>query len=634
MAPVQAQASAGNAKYSNNTSWKLQLFLFTALFAFRIVNGSTLKTFFQPDEFFQALEPAWHWTFGSLSGAWITWEWKEGLRASMHPLLFSVAYKIADVVCSALKLNARTRGEILVATPRLLQAVFAAITDLFTWRLAGKVYGRQHARVASVALILSVVSPWQWFCATRTFSNSLETTLTVVALDLFPWPWFLDSSNNSAQAPEVEVDSLNFYSRLQLALVAAATACVLRPTNVIIWVAISACLVLRRGTFDKTVTLLECALICGGAVLAISAGMDKMFYADWTFPALRFLYFNVVQSLAVFYGRNRWDYYFTEGLPLLLTTALPFGIVALWQSLRGGLVTESPARPTGATTATNGTREIRFIFAIAVLSSIIVLTSVAHKEVRFIYPLLPILHVLASAPIKTFFDTSPFAAQRRKFPSLGSSSRLVILSTLLALNILIAGYVSQYHQRGVIDVIHYLRDRQTTRLELSTKYNITTHSPSSSTDLTVAFLMPCHSTPWRSHLVHSSIDAWALTCEPPLDIKPSQRATYLDEADRFYADPPTWIAAHMRSLHTIAATPAKEIAFDQLGGRKLRKWPVYLVFFAQLEDTMREVLQGSMYYECRRFWNSHWHDDSRRQGDVVVWCLGKGEDGGLRREKS
>jgi phosphatidylinositol glycan class B len=60
---------------------------------------------------------------------------------------------------------------------------------------------------------------------------------------------------------------------------------------------------------------------------------------------------------------------------------------------------------------------------------------------------------------------------------------------------------------------------------------------------------------------------------------------------------------------------------------------MYLVFFAQLEDTMREVLEGSMYYESQRFWNSHWHDDRRRQGDVVVWHLGKGEDGGLRREK-
>ena len=33
------------------------------------------------------------------------------------------------------------------------------------------------------------------------------------------------------------------------------------------------------------------------------------------------------------------------------------------------------------------------------------------------------------------------------------------------------------------------------------------------------------------------------------------------------------------------------------------------------------ALRGSGYVECTRLWNSAWHDDSRRTGDVVVWCL-------------
>lgn len=43
------------------------------LLAFRIVNALTLRTFFQPDEFFQSLEPAWQLAFGPASNAWITW---------------------------------------------------------------------------------------------------------------------------------------------------------------------------------------------------------------------------------------------------------------------------------------------------------------------------------------------------------------------------------------------------------------------------------------------------------------------------------------------------------------------------------------------------------------------------------
>jgi len=43
------------------------------LLAIRTLNAFTLGTFFQPDEFYQALEPAWALAFGPQSGAWLTW---------------------------------------------------------------------------------------------------------------------------------------------------------------------------------------------------------------------------------------------------------------------------------------------------------------------------------------------------------------------------------------------------------------------------------------------------------------------------------------------------------------------------------------------------------------------------------
>lgn len=49
------------------------LAVFALLLAFRIVNALALRTFFQPDEFFQSLEPAWQLAFGPPADAWITW---------------------------------------------------------------------------------------------------------------------------------------------------------------------------------------------------------------------------------------------------------------------------------------------------------------------------------------------------------------------------------------------------------------------------------------------------------------------------------------------------------------------------------------------------------------------------------
>lgn len=43
------------------------------LIILRFVNAITIRTFFQPDEYFQSLEPAWEMAFGTSSGAWITW---------------------------------------------------------------------------------------------------------------------------------------------------------------------------------------------------------------------------------------------------------------------------------------------------------------------------------------------------------------------------------------------------------------------------------------------------------------------------------------------------------------------------------------------------------------------------------
>ena len=47
--------------------------IFLFLGAFRILNALSVRNFFQPDEYFQSLEPAWQIAFGKDSGAWITW---------------------------------------------------------------------------------------------------------------------------------------------------------------------------------------------------------------------------------------------------------------------------------------------------------------------------------------------------------------------------------------------------------------------------------------------------------------------------------------------------------------------------------------------------------------------------------
>ncbi|KZM20058.1 glycosylphosphatidylinositol anchor biosynthesis [Ascochyta rabiei] len=595
--------------------------VFALLLAFRTVNALTLRTFFQPDEFFQSLEPAWRLAMGGASNAWITWEWKTLLRSSLHPALFAAAYRVAAQLADVCGFSLPVRAELLLATPKVVQAVSAALLDCYTWQLAEKVYGR-GSRTALTALAISVCSPWQWFCSTRTLSNCLETTLTAIAVYHWPWHWStLAGHGKTLREGKTSVAAqgdLGSVLQLRLSLLLAASACILRPTNVLIWLPISALTTWQASKRLRYILIREVAL-CGSAVLACSVLSDRLYYGSWALPPLRFLYFNIAQSLAVFYGKNRPDYYLTEGLPLLLTTALPFAVVGLYQSFLGSPSPSTASTKGSSISKDNATpivsRDILSRLGWTCMTMAITLSLISHKEVRFLYPILPFLHVISAGPLVSFY------------PTRAPLSRKAIVGLLLAVNIVVAGYVSQIHQRGVIDVVHHIRHKHEARNSLAS--NTSPSSPSTHvSNTTVGFLMPCHSTPWRSHLVYAEINAWALTCEPPLHVPLAERATYLDEADEFYINPgpQRWLRDNMESVQTVTAGGSRSGQFwtqhdPKFKAKYRRPWPQNLVFFEALEAEMKTVLGESRYRECWRGFNSHFHDDSRRVGDVIVWCL-------------
>jgi phosphatidylinositol glycan class B len=330
-------------------------------------------------------------------------------------------------------------------------------------------------------------------------------------------------------------------------------------------------------------------------VAAFTAICDRFYYGVWTFPPLRFVHFNIAQSLAIFYGSNRLDYYLTEGVPLLMMTMVPFTIVGLYHGIASSFRKPLKSAQTPLKDVVLSVLTWTSVFMVASLSLI------SHKEARFLYPLLPSLHLFVASPLAHF---------ARRLKSWGS----ILVLALFSINIAIAMYTSRVHQRGVVDVMNFLRLEHDSKTHLG--------------NTTVAFLMPCHSTPWRSHLIYSSIDAWALTCEPPIDIPLEQRSTYEDEADVFYNSPFIWLEQNMKTLTTINTVDDKSSKWEDqernVDGRVIgerRSWPHYLVFFQHLEPQMKVYLKEAPYRECWRGFNTHWHDDWRRQGDVVVWCM-------------
>ena len=346
-----------------------------------------------------------------------------------------------------------------------------------------------------------------------------------------------------------------------------------------------------RIRFGDDLIFLREGIICGLFVLAVSGLSDRLYFGFWTFPPYQWLTFNITLDLAVFYGRNDWHYFFSQGLPLLTTTYLPFTLVGLWRATSG----------------------IQMMLSIIIFQMIGTLSLIAHKEVRFIYPLLPLLHVLTGPTIASYFTTSTQApASNTKKPSSTSQAKTQIrrkplLTALFLVNTAIAYYTSRRHQSGVISVQTFLRHEYES-LYLSPTSNRT--SPSSSPaepPLFAAYLLPCHSTPWRSSLVHPGLTAWALTCEPPITVPLAQRSAYKAEADHFYDNPARFLR-------------------EEVGGED-RPWPPRFIVGFQglagiLDGLARDVADGGIGLSVKERWrgfNSDWIDDEKRWGDVVVW---------------
>ncbi|KAF8469068.1 Alg9-like mannosyltransferase family-domain-containing protein [Kalaharituber pfeilii] len=579
--------------------------LFLFIFSIRVINAVSIRTFFQPDEYYQALEPAWKIAFGE---GWVTWEWREKLRSIAHPMLFAGLYNTTVWVLDTLGVkNEATRGEMLNVAPRLLQAVFAAAGDVYTYKLGGKILGEE---AGWTTLFLSLGSAFHWFCSTRTFSNSLETSLTVIALYYWPWPSRTGVHFNRGT--------------LKLALGLAAIACILRPTNALIWACLGTFLLIRAPNKKEKLMVASEAFQTGVTAILVNLLLDKNYYGTLTFPPWNFLKFNLLQSLSVFYGRNPWHYYLTQGLPLLLTFYAPIAIheiSSIFEKAGDVLIHNSEVHALIAAQKKNDpvsassppqmkkfktfspSLSARLQLSLAAASTILIYSLIPHKELRFLYPLLPIFLLLTASSLHNVSRISP-------------STRKKLVVFLIALNVPIAWYTTQVHQRGVIDVVNWLRrDQENWR--------------------SVGFLMPCHSTPWMSSLQVRDTrgrDMWALTCEPPVGLSEEERKVYLDEADQFYLNPITFLRENFPTPPMKGRNRLKRMREETK-----YQWPDRLVFFQVLEqEVLKEYLgvgdnkevgeDGSRYRPCNRFFNSHVHEDKRRKGNVVVYCLEKTDE--------
>jgi phosphatidylinositol glycan class B len=86
-------------------------------------------------------------------------EWRTQLRSSLHPRLFAVVYRVAASLAHVCGLTLAAKAELLLIAPKVAQAVFAALLDGYTWKLAEKAYSRgSRTALAAVGHVLQLSS--------------------------------------------------------------------------------------------------------------------------------------------------------------------------------------------------------------------------------------------------------------------------------------------------------------------------------------------------------------------------------------------------------------------------------------------------------------------------------------------
>ncbi|KAF9085481.1 glycosylphosphatidylinositol anchor biosynthesis [Mortierella sp. GBA35] len=519
--------------------------IITSLILFRLINATLVKTFFSPDEYWQALEVGHNITFGY---GYLTWEWLVGLRSVLHPALFVALYKVFALL-------GLDDGSLFIYAPRLLQALFAALGDFYTYRFADRLFENQVT--ANWTLFLTVASWWNFFCSTRTLANSMEAALTIIAL--YYWP-FINSTSGK------------YRGNLKLSLFIASLTCIFRPTAAILWLFLGIWLIIglaMKGRWASIIfTGLNVAVIGGGAIL-MSAALDKyLLYNEWVWTPLNFLRVNVFEGISLFYGSNPWHWYLSQGLPILFGIYLPLVLIGSYHAFE-------------ASTGLNASLKRQVLYLS--LWVVLVYSALQHKEWRFLYPILyPLLPFAGETMQRLFLSRTDWRT---------SKSRIGIVAALVVVNGVMAWYLAMVHQRGVVDVMDWIRE--------------TSRKAGQGQELSFGFIMPCHSTPWYSsvHLRDAEpLSMWFITCNPPLgNVDP---AAYKDESDIFYEDPIAFMDTRSKDQ-----SPSSQ--------------ETHLVLFEDLVRTTPEMLtwlESHGYHECARFFNSHFHDDSRRRGDVLVYC--------------
>lgn len=536
--------------------------LLVALFLYRLVLCLSVLTAESPDEWWQSEEVAYYMVFGR---GQLTWEWQQGIRSYVFPFFYAAPLFL-------LKWSGLDTAMTVWASTRCVQALLFFLHDCAVLALAQRLDSLVHKARKSNAGIPDGKAAYAAPTTTPASSTVRTPTIASAALAMLVVEWFLNYDGVRCYSNVVE--SLFFLLALhhqtyQGFLFWAGVACAVRVTAVFALVPVFALhtyQICRRKGLTRGVAYI--LLVTVGMVIGfggVTCLVDYIFYGRLVVTPVRFLKFNIVMDVSRYYGVHP-GYWYAAVLPLL---AAPFSVFLLWmpsawsrlppeEGAGGDAASRASALSSSGSVGVGGMsssmsvsrsrprsvqRELRR-WMIVMLVALLCHSAVAHKEMRFVYLLLPLVLLFSCVVVVIGCTTVASPSVRRvhryglRVPRASVVRRLFNL--FWCVNAILLLFVLYGYRRGGPTVMREVRNGQRHFRHLE----VLTH---------------CYATPGYSH-VHGKVDVLGYV-DCPMVLNPQTLEREVTQ-DRLFNEQPgpyaLWRFLRVRSPLSYAATTGQE----------------------------------------------------------------------------
>ena len=312
-------------------SYKNLFLIYTTAATYRLINAHFIQTQFDPDEYWQTLEPAYCLAFKNSSNCVYTWEWtrSRALSLSRHqPNVF------IDTLQNALHGPVRSHVSILPTFwfykivhylswdstymishgPLYIHALLVvAPTDIATYVISRWIHNIiiihpekncDNPNLPLLALMANITNWFHGYALIRTYSNSVETMLLIVGMALLSPELF------GRYQPQKQQQQNHIYRRnAKIAFILGGLSVAIRFTSLAAWIPIGLILSFRgisvgsskeanENTFQNGFyTVFNLCALYGAIGLLIACMIDWYFYDMIVIPFLGNFHFNVILGM-------------------------------------------------------------------------------------------------------------------------------------------------------------------------------------------------------------------------------------------------------------------------------------------------------------------------------------------------